>query len=43
MGRYPSRARSPRNLCHDDDLVFVTQKSRSATKEKGLHRCNPLI
>ena len=27
----------------DDDLVFVTQNSRNVRKEKGLHRCNPLI
>jgi hypothetical protein len=27
----------------DDDLVLVTQNSRGAKKEKGLHRCNPLI
>ncbi len=31
---------SPRR---DDDLVFVTQKSRSGRKAKGPHRCNPLF
>ena len=32
-----------RNLGRDDDLVHLMQKSCSAPKEKGLHRCNPLI
>jgi hypothetical protein len=32
-----------RRHSRDDDLVFPTQKSRNANKEKGLHRCNPLF
>jgi hypothetical protein len=33
-----SRRAPPRR---DDDLVFVTQNSRSATKEKGKYLVNP--